>query len=229
MPFDENLKLRVRRASAFRCCMCHGFERVEIHHIIPQEEDGPDTEDNAASLCPNCHSKFGDNPKLRKLIREQRDHWHQVVTIKFPICTPQAPTDSGAAGRLSLARMKEELRGYLYSIVEATELSSLPRLTDLIAHGLRLDSGESVPLESIAWEGPCACERATCVDQQKRVYCYFTKDQSPWVVGKRLYWRCYDEIIECPRCGHNHARGHVGRDDVCLRPYLNQTTQSDSI
>jgi len=28
---------------------------LEVHHIIPLSEDGPDTVDNAAALCPNCH------------------------------------------------------------------------------------------------------------------------------------------------------------------------------
>ena len=28
---------------------------LEVHHIIPLADDGPDTVDNAVALCPNCH------------------------------------------------------------------------------------------------------------------------------------------------------------------------------
>ena len=31
---------------------------LEIHHIVPLKEGGPDTVDNAAALCPNCHRKM---------------------------------------------------------------------------------------------------------------------------------------------------------------------------
>ena len=50
---------------------------VEIHHIVPQASGGKDTEDNAAPLCPNCHSKYGANPEKRKIIREMRDSWYE--------------------------------------------------------------------------------------------------------------------------------------------------------
>ena len=50
---------------------------VDIHHIVPQASGGKDTEDNAAPLCPNCHSKYGANPEKRKIIREMRDSWYE--------------------------------------------------------------------------------------------------------------------------------------------------------
>jgi 5-methylcytosine-specific restriction endonuclease McrA len=43
------------------CCSNAPFNRpdgspfLEIHHIVPLSEGGPDTVDNAAALCPNCH------------------------------------------------------------------------------------------------------------------------------------------------------------------------------
>jgi len=50
---------------------------VEIHHIIPSEDDGPDTDENAAPLCPSCHETWGGNTKKRKFIREARDFWYE--------------------------------------------------------------------------------------------------------------------------------------------------------
>jgi hypothetical protein len=74
MPFSESLRAEIRRRADMRCCICH-TTGVEIHHIIPQAEGGPDNEDNAAPLCPSCHETYGANPTKRKFIREARDNW----------------------------------------------------------------------------------------------------------------------------------------------------------
>src|SRR6185295_3216176 len=76
MPFPEDLKLRVKKKANFRCCLCQAIE-VEIHHIHPQSEQGPDTEDNAAPRCGQCHKVYGGNPEKRTFIRQARDHWYE--------------------------------------------------------------------------------------------------------------------------------------------------------
>ncbi|MEQ9455604.1 MAG: HNH endonuclease [Phycisphaeraceae bacterium] len=30
---------------------------LEVHHLVPLSEGGPDTVDNAAGLCPTCHAR----------------------------------------------------------------------------------------------------------------------------------------------------------------------------
>jgi hypothetical protein len=62
--------------------MCHTLG-VEIHHIIPESEGGPDGEDNAAPLCPTCHEIYGANPVKRKLIRECRDLWYEICARRY--------------------------------------------------------------------------------------------------------------------------------------------------
>lgn len=62
----------------FQCCRCQAIS-VEVHHIDPQHDSGSDVIDNAAPLCPNCHSWFGDNPLKKKEIRQMRDNWYEVV------------------------------------------------------------------------------------------------------------------------------------------------------
>jgi len=59
----------------YTCVMCRGQGILEVHHIIPQSENGPDDLQNAVPLCPNCHTQYGDNPHLRKEIRERRNWW----------------------------------------------------------------------------------------------------------------------------------------------------------
>lgn len=75
MSFSETLKKKVRERANFRCCRCQEIG-VEIHHIVPKSEGGLDTEENAAPLCPNCHSGYGGNTEKRKEIREMRDSWY---------------------------------------------------------------------------------------------------------------------------------------------------------
>lgn len=82
MPFSEKLKVEVRKRAHLSCCLCKALG-VEIHHIIPQEEDGPDTEDNAVPLCPSCHETYGANPQKRKFIREARDLWYEICDKRY--------------------------------------------------------------------------------------------------------------------------------------------------
>jgi len=84
MAFTENLKLVVKRRAHFMCCLCHSL-CVEVHHIIPEAKGGPDTEANAAPLCPSCHEVFGTDPTKRKLIRQARDHWYEVCQKRYTV------------------------------------------------------------------------------------------------------------------------------------------------
>jgi hypothetical protein len=78
MPFSEAVKLEVKKRANFTCCWCLDRQRkVEIHHIVPQAEGGPDEIDNAAPLCRVCHDQNGGNPQYRKEIRQRRDHWYE--------------------------------------------------------------------------------------------------------------------------------------------------------
>jgi len=56
---------------------------VDIHHIVPESEGGPDVDDNAAPLCPSCHETYGANPQKRKFIREARDLWYEICATRF--------------------------------------------------------------------------------------------------------------------------------------------------
>ena len=79
MPFSEALKDSVKQRCHFTCCWCRdNRNKVEVHHITPQAEGGPDTDDNAAPLCSNCHTLYGANPDLRKEIRLRRDQWYSL-------------------------------------------------------------------------------------------------------------------------------------------------------
>ena len=89
MPFSEATKDEARKRARFRCCRCHEVG-IDVHHIIPQVDGGPDTIDNAAPLCQNCHDRFGDNPRKRKEIRGMRDLWYEIAKEKWPTADDRA-------------------------------------------------------------------------------------------------------------------------------------------
>lgn len=82
MAFSEKLKLEIKRRADFRCCRCREIG-IEVHHIVPEAEGGASTEENAAPLCPNCHTWFGDNPKKRKEIAQMRDWWYEACHANY--------------------------------------------------------------------------------------------------------------------------------------------------
>jgi len=102
--------------------------------------------------------------------------------------------------------------------------SPLPSPRDL-SEIVLLDDGRWVFRSDIASEGVCRCERNNCVDSSTKIHCIFPRSLSAWVINKGLYWKCYDEIVPCPRCGERHKRGHIGRAGRCGRPYADQERQ----
>lgn len=89
MAFTNKIKEQILVASARHCCVCRkstGFN-IEVHHIIPQEQGGKDTFDNAIALCFNCHSDaghyFAGHPKGAKLspseLRKHKKSWMDLV------------------------------------------------------------------------------------------------------------------------------------------------------
>ncbi len=84
MAFSQKIISEVREKAAFRCCRCQSIG-IEAHHIIPEEDEGPDIFENAAPLCPNCHTWFGANRTKQKEITEMRDWWYKrVVELYSP-------------------------------------------------------------------------------------------------------------------------------------------------
>jgi hypothetical protein len=79
LTFSNSIIFNVNKKAEYTCCWCKdGKNKVEIHHIKPLADGGQDIEDNAAPLCSNCHTLFGDNPKMRKQIKERREDWYDT-------------------------------------------------------------------------------------------------------------------------------------------------------
>jgi hypothetical protein len=109
MAFSEQLKLSIKERAHFQCCLCRALY-VEIHHIIPESEAGPDTEDNAAPLCPSCHETYGANPEKRKFIREARDFWYELCSKRF--VSDEAQIKTALSDALKNLATKEDLERF---------------------------------------------------------------------------------------------------------------------
>jgi hypothetical protein len=96
MAFSDNVRQEVMRKSGFSCCLCHRASvSVEVHHIVPQADGGDDSIENAAPLCPGCHSDFGANPEKRRRIGQMRDWWYEQTQKVYSanIASPQQLAD----------------------------------------------------------------------------------------------------------------------------------------
>lgn len=132
MAFTEKLKLEVKRAGHFCCCICHS-SWVEIHHLVPQCEDGPDTFDNAAPLCPSCHEMYGGNPSKKKFITEARDLWYEICEKRY------APTG------IALSEIKTLLASSLKEeFSDVKKILGVITKNETIADGKALDESEIV-------------------------------------------------------------------------------------
>lgn len=112
MAFNEQKKLAVKRRAHFKCCLCHS-SYVEVHHIIPEEEGGPNSEDNAAPLCPYCHETLGSNPTKRKFIKQARDSWYDICEKRY-VSDPERLDKM--ATQLKQAATKEDLNNAVNNI-----------------------------------------------------------------------------------------------------------------
>jgi len=135
MAFSEALKQTIRRRAHFHCCLCHALG-VEVHHIVPQSEDGADEEDNAAPLCPTCHETYGANPTKRKVIREARDLWYEICATRYASDPDRLDAISqsltAVATRADLAKVVDEVKGMLDAVVNQETGSTLPSSTDFV-------------------------------------------------------------------------------------------------
>ena len=90
MGFSKKIKDKILVASARHCCVCHRYVgiKIEVHHIIPKEQGGEDTFENAIPLCFDCHSDVGHyntkHPRGTRFsiseLRKHKEKWFNIVS-----------------------------------------------------------------------------------------------------------------------------------------------------
>jgi len=103
-----------------RCCICHRFcgVKIEIDHIVPRADDGPDTIDNAIPVCFECHAEIhsynDQHPRGRKFTPEEL-HGHKEQWLAMCTNNPEA--------MLKAARNSDV--GPLQSLIDELEFNSV--------------------------------------------------------------------------------------------------------
>jgi hypothetical protein len=141
--FPENIKLEAKTRAHYQCVICRQLGVfVEVHHIIPESENGPDTVENAAPLCPSCHETYGGNPDKRKWVRENRDFWWDfcekknlnpaLVELNKKVEAVQEQVESNYASHAEAKQALAEYHGRSgYDIQLATDFSGLSGVTGI--------------------------------------------------------------------------------------------------
>lgn len=86
---DPNVAAWVRSKAKGRCEAClsnapfksaDGLPYLEVHHLRPLSEGGPDTTNNAVAICPNCHRELhsgSDKEEIRATLIKRVDRLHE--------------------------------------------------------------------------------------------------------------------------------------------------------
>lgn len=118
-----------------RCCICHRFcgIKMELDHIIPKEQKGPDTIDNAIPLCFECHAEvhlYNDkHPRGRKYhpdeLKKHKEQWLETCA-KFPQLLVEMPStaDAGPLSALITELEYNNLAAKLYETLEGCRFES---------------------------------------------------------------------------------------------------------
>ncbi|HDH17163.1 MAG TPA: HNH endonuclease [Gammaproteobacteria bacterium] len=99
MPFSPKTKEDALVACGRHCCICHKFcgIKIEVHHVIPEVDDGDNSFDNAIPLCFDCHADMKSydhkHPKGSKYsvkeLKQHRDNWYRKVDGNIGIANRQ--------------------------------------------------------------------------------------------------------------------------------------------
>jgi hypothetical protein len=101
MPFPNTVKEEALVRSRRCCCICNEFAGLytNVHHIIPENQGGSNTLDNAIVLCLRCHGEvghyydkhpIGNKYSATELIKH-RDNWWQWCETNPSVPLPKNP------------------------------------------------------------------------------------------------------------------------------------------
>lgn len=101
MSFSHSVKEEALVKSRRCCCICNEFAGLytNVHHIVPENQGGPDTIENAMVLCLRCHGEaghyndqhpIGNKYSVSELIIH-RDNWWKWCQNNPGVSLPKNP------------------------------------------------------------------------------------------------------------------------------------------
>lgn len=87
-PISEDVEAKLLVEARNTCCLCWTSREVQIHHIIPVEKGGDNSEENLVVVCLNCHSGVHTRRYMARNIsvatlRLYKETWLDLVR-RFP-------------------------------------------------------------------------------------------------------------------------------------------------
>lgn len=105
----EKIRVAVLTEAGFRCAVptCRAILAIDLHHIVPVSETGPDTVTNLLALCPTCHALYH-----RGVIpHESICVWKRALVATPPSSAqPLATSDQPSPTRLRVLYFHEQPR-----------------------------------------------------------------------------------------------------------------------
>lgn len=93
MKIPDNLEAKLLVESRNTCNICWESKEVEIHHIIPVELDGDNTEDNLIVVCRNCHSVAHTKKQMARNLKPKTLQLYKETWLDLLRRYPSFPTD----------------------------------------------------------------------------------------------------------------------------------------
>ena len=88
-PIPQRIRDKLLVDAMHRCCLCpqHEDVTIDLHHILPISEDGPNTEDNLIVVCPNCHRKIHSirSRYTSRQLHMYKERWVQLCALGLTI------------------------------------------------------------------------------------------------------------------------------------------------
>ena len=86
MAVSKLQKRRLKEEAGFKCAVptCNATSPLQIHHIIHQEDNGTDTDDNLICLCSNCHGRYHEGQIHRQSLLNYKQRLIRISVVLAP-------------------------------------------------------------------------------------------------------------------------------------------------
>jgi hypothetical protein len=85
---SRDVRNKVLVDAMHRCCLCPEHrEIVDLHHVVPISEGGPNTENNLMAVCPTCHATIHRirNRYTPEQLRMYQERWVRLCSLGLPL------------------------------------------------------------------------------------------------------------------------------------------------
>jgi hypothetical protein len=104
--FPSSVAARLLADCRRHCCVClAGGRWLQIHHIIPESEDGSGDYENGIPVCLDCHARIESKSNMGRSftaeeLRLHRDRWFETVKTNPEVLIRAAQTPQTQTGPL---------------------------------------------------------------------------------------------------------------------------------